>query len=67
VVGVPHAHTGETVKAWVVVQPGSTVTADEIIQWTTGRLARYKCPTQVAFLDELPRNAAGKLLRRALL
>lgn len=67
VVGAPHAHTGETVKAWVVVREGMTLDAAAVIAWCAERLARYKCPTQVEFLDALPRNAAGKLLRRALM
>jgi long-chain acyl-CoA synthetase len=67
VVGAPHAHTGETVKAWIVVRPGMALDAPTITAWCAERLARYKCPTQVRFVDALPRNVSGKLLRRALM
>lgn len=67
VAGVPNARTGETVKAWVVRRDGMTVDAGAIIEWCGQRLARYKCPSDVVFVDLLPRNASGKLLRRALM
>ncbi|MEO8264689.1 MAG: AMP-binding protein [Ilumatobacteraceae bacterium] len=66
VVGVPHPHTGEAVKAWVVVREGMSVDEDTVIAWCGERLARYKSPSKVLFVDELPRNVSGKLLRRAL-
>jgi long-chain acyl-CoA synthetase len=66
VVGVPHPHTGEAVKAFVVVTGGSDLDEEALIEFTRDRLARYKCPSKVIFVDELPRNTAGKLLRRAL-
>ncbi|MEY2445101.1 MAG: long-chain acyl-CoA synthetase [Ilumatobacteraceae bacterium] len=67
VVGVPHPHSGEAVKAWVVVRDGMTVDEDTLISWCEERLARYKCPVKVVFVDQLPRNVSGKLLRRALM
>jgi long-chain acyl-CoA synthetase len=66
VIGVPHPHTGEAVKAYVVVEPGTSVDEDDIIEFCLGRLARYKCPSKVMFVDELPHNVTGKLLRRSL-
>jgi long-chain acyl-CoA synthetase len=66
VVGVSHPHTGETVKAFVVAAPGASLEEDELIEFCAGRLARYKCPTKVTFVDELPHGLGGKLLRRAL-
>ena len=66
VVGVSHPHTGEAVKAWVVVRDGMTVDEDTLIAWCTDHLARYKSPSKVLFVDELPRNVSGKLLRRSL-
>ena len=66
VVGVSHPHSGETVKAFVVAAPGRHLEEDEIIEFTAGRLARYKCPTKVTFVAELPQGAGGKVLRRAL-
>ncbi|MEZ5223077.1 MAG: AMP-binding protein [Ilumatobacteraceae bacterium] len=66
VVGVPHPHHGEAVKAFVVPEPGALVDEDQLIDWACDRLARYKCPTKVLFVDELPRNVSGKLVRRSL-
>lgn len=66
VVGVPHPHHGEAVKAFVVAAPGSAVDEDALIEYSMDYLARYKCPTKVIFVDELPRNTAGKLIRREL-
>ena len=66
VIGVPHPHTGEAVKAFVVLTPGATIDEDSLIDYTRDHLARYKCPSKVLFVDELPRNANGKLVRRDL-
>lgn len=66
VIGVPSERWGETVKAVVVAARGSTPGVDEIIAFTKERLAGYKCPTSVDFLDELPRNPSGKILKREL-
>ena len=66
VVGVAHPHSGEAVKAFVVVAPGFAVEEDDVIAWCAERLARYKCPSKVMFVDELPQNVAGKVLRRTL-
>ena len=66
VVGVPHPYTGEAVTAYIVVRPGHDVEEDEVIGWCGRYLARYKCPGKVLFVDELPRGAGGKVLRRHL-
>jgi long-chain acyl-CoA synthetase len=66
VVGVPHPHTGEAVKAFVVLEPGATAHEDTLVAWCLDHLARYKCPAKILFVDELPRNVSGKLLRRSL-
>ena len=66
VVGVSHPHTGEAVKAWIVLRDGMTVDEDTLISWCNDHLARYKCPSKVLFVTELPRNVSGKLLRRSL-
>ena len=66
VVGVAHPHTGEAVKAYVVVSDGRAYEEDEIIDFCAERLARYKCPSKVMFVDELPVGGGGKLLRRSL-
>jgi len=67
VAAVPHPHTGEAVKAWVVTRPGMTVDEDTLIAWSNERLARYKSPSKILFVDQLPRNLSGKLLRRSLM
>lgn len=66
VLGVPHPHHGEAVKAYVVVADGESLDEDALIDYSRDFLARYKCPSKVVFVDRLPRNAAGKLIRREL-
>jgi long-chain acyl-CoA synthetase len=66
VIGVPHPHTGEAVKAFVVVAEGASVDEDALIDHCCDFLARYKAPSKIVFVDELPRNTSGKLLRRDL-
>lgn len=66
VIGVPHDKWGETVKAVVVARPGADKDAAAIIAWARGKMAVYKCPTSIDFVDALPRNPSGKILRRQL-
>lgn len=66
VVGVPHPHTGEAVKAFVVAKVGATLDEEALIEFALEHLARYKCPSTIIVVDELPRNASGKLVRRQL-
>jgi len=66
VAGIPDPHRGETVKAWVVVKPGETLTEDEIKAWCKERLAAFKVPTHIEFRNELPKTTVGKILRREL-
>jgi acyl-CoA synthetase (AMP-forming)/AMP-acid ligase II len=66
VAGVPHPVLGEDVAAFVVVRPGEDLTAEALQAFCAERLADYKRPRQVHFLDELPRNATGKVLKREL-
>jgi long-chain acyl-CoA synthetase len=66
VIGVPDAYRGETVKAFVVLQPGTLATADEIVAFCRERLAAYKVPRLVVFRESLPKSGVGKYLRRAL-
>ena len=63
VIGVPDDYRGETVKAFVVAEG---VSEEELIAYCRERMAAYKYPRQVAFIDEIPKNAAGKVLRREL-
>jgi len=65
-VGVPDEYRGETVKAFVVRKPGSTVTGEELVSYCKENLAPYKVPKLLEFRDELPKSAVGKLLRRVL-
>jgi len=67
VAGVPDEARGEAVKAWVVLHPGQSATADEIRQWCLDQLAHYKAPREVIFVSALPRTPVGKLLRRELI
>jgi len=66
VIGVPDDRWGEAVKAVVVAAPGTAPEASEIIAWARQRIAGYKAPKSVDFIDVLPRNASGKVLRREL-
>jgi fatty-acyl-CoA synthase len=66
VIGIPDDRWGEAPMAVVVRRPGASVTAEEIVAHCQGRLARYKIPRRTAFTDVLPRNAAGKVLKRKL-
>jgi long-chain acyl-CoA synthetase len=66
VAGIPDAYRGETVKAWVVVRPGETLTEEDVRAWCKERMAVFKVPTQVEFRAELPKTTIGKILRREL-
>jgi long-chain acyl-CoA synthetase len=66
VIGVPDEQWGESVKAVVQLRPGATSTADELISFCAERLASYKKPRSIDFVDDLPRDAAGKLLKRMI-
>jgi long-chain acyl-CoA synthetase len=66
VAGIPDASRGETVKAWVVMKPGQTMTPDDVRAWCKERLAPFKVPTAVEFRPELPKTTVGKILRREL-
>jgi len=64
--GIPDAKSGETVKAWLVLKPGETMTEDEVKAYCKEHLAPYKVPRQVEFRSELPKTTVGKILRREL-
>ncbi|MDQ3963211.1 MAG: long-chain fatty acid--CoA ligase [Actinomycetota bacterium] len=65
-VGSPHPYTGETVKAFVVLAPGASADEEALLAGVQERLARFKCPTSIEIVDELPHLLTGKVLRRAL-
>jgi long-chain acyl-CoA synthetase len=66
VVGVPDEKRGETVKAFVSLKPGASVTSEELIGHCKARMAAYKYPRAVVLVDELPKTVTGKILRREL-
>ncbi len=66
VIGVPDDQWGESVKAVVQLRPGASATAEELIAFCDERIAGYKKPRSVDFVDEIPREPAGKLLKRVL-
>ncbi|HMJ13432.1 MAG TPA: AMP-binding protein, partial [Polyangiaceae bacterium] len=66
VIGVPSERWGETIKAVVVVREGREVTEAELIDFARQRLAHYKAPTSVDFVDALPRNPSGKVLKKLI-
>jgi len=66
VVGTAHPHTGEAVRAYVVLRPGTHLDEDTVVDHCRAHLARYKCPSKVLFVDQVPRNMTGKLQRYSL-
>jgi len=66
VVGVPDSYRGEKVKGFVTLRPGQDVEPEELIQHCRDLLAVYKAPREIEIVDELPKTASGKLLRREL-
>jgi len=65
-IGLPHEYRGETVKAFIVVKDGQDLTEDEVVKYCKENLAAYKVPKIIEFIDELPKSAVGKILRRKL-
>lgn len=63
VVGIPHELKGERPAAAVLIRPGATTSADEILAWAKERIAPYKCPRQVFLVDEIPMSSAMKIKR----
>ena len=66
VIGVPDQQWGETVKAIVVLKEGENATPEEIMEFTKGKLGGFQRPRSVDFIEELPRNPSGKVLKRQL-
>ncbi len=65
-IGVPDPKRGENVKVFIVLKAGQTATADEMIAFCEGKLAKYKWPTEIEFRDELPKTNVGKVLKKEL-
>ncbi|HQF69958.1 MAG TPA: long-chain fatty acid--CoA ligase, partial [Promineifilum sp.] len=66
VVGVPDARWGEVGRAFVVLRPGETLDAAAVVAHCRNQIAAYKAPKSVVFIDKLPRNAAGKVVKDEL-
>jgi long-chain acyl-CoA synthetase len=66
VIGIPDDTWGETVKAIVIRKPASELSADDLIQWSKDKLAGFKRPHSVDFVDMIPRNPSGKILKKDL-
>jgi fatty-acyl-CoA synthase len=66
IIGVPDERWGETGKAVVVLKPDQQLSADEVVAHCLQNLAKFKVPASVEFIDALPRNATGKVLKRSL-
>jgi fatty-acyl-CoA synthase len=66
IIGVPDERWGETGKAVVVLKPGEQLSADDVIGHCLKNLAKFKVPASVEFIEALPRNATGKVLKRTL-
>jgi long-chain acyl-CoA synthetase len=65
-IGIPHEYRGETVKAFIVVKKGETLREEDVTDYCKDKLAAYKVPKIIEFIDELPKSAVGKILRRKL-
>ncbi|MFW5770886.1 MAG: AMP-binding enzyme, partial [Spirochaetota bacterium] len=65
-VGIPDEYRGETVKAFVVRKSGASLTEEDIINYCKDKLAKYKVPKMIEFIDELPKSGVGKILRKEL-
>jgi long-chain acyl-CoA synthetase len=66
VIGVSHEELGEEVRAVVALKQGESATEEEIVAFAKERVAAYKYPRSVAFMDDLPKTATGKVLKREL-
>ncbi|AZV42782.1 acyl-CoA synthetase [Peribacillus asahii] len=66
VIGIPDSRWGETVKAYIVLKPGKQLTKEQVIEFCKQHIASYKKPRIIEFIDSLPRNAAGKVLKTVL-
>jgi len=65
-IGIPHATRGESIKVFVVLKEGKTATQEELIEYCTDKLAKYKLPTEIEFRDDLPKTNVGKILKKEL-
>ena len=66
VIGIRDETWGESVRACVALRAGTTASENELIAFTRERIAHYKCPKSVVFVEEIPRNPSGKILKTVL-
>jgi HIP---CoA ligase len=66
VIGIPEARLGEVGMAFVVARPGASISGEDIVVWARDQMANYKVPRRVGVVDELPRNATGKVMKEVL-
>ena len=66
IIGVPSVEWGQVVKAFVVKRPGEDVSEKDLIEFCRKRLSSFKCPESIEFIDALPKNPLGKILRKEL-
>ena len=66
VIGIPHEHWGEQVHVFIVLKPGQSLEAQELIHFCKERIAGYKCPRDVSFVEAMPLSGAGKILKTSL-
>jgi 4-coumarate--CoA ligase len=66
VIGVPDEEAGEVPAAYVVLRPGSSLGADEVMAFVAGQVSSYKQVRRLTFVESIPKSASGKILRRVL-
>jgi len=66
VIGIPNEYRGEEIKAFVVIKAGETLDEAQLLEYLTEKLASFKLPRAIEFVDAIPKNVMGKLLRRLL-
>ena len=66
VVGLAHERWGEAVTAFIILNNDNQISKDELLKYCRARLAGYKCPKSIVFLDDLPHTTSGKVLKRKL-
>ena len=66
VIGVPDERMGEVGKAFIVLRPEASASAESLLEWCRANMANYKVPRSFVLVEDLPRNAAGKVLKTAL-
>jgi long-chain acyl-CoA synthetase len=65
-IGVPHPTRGEAIKIFVVLKKGESATQEELFEFCTNKMAKFKFPTEIEFRKELPKTNVGKILKKIL-